>query len=67
MSFQESLKILLLLFTTLQNIFFEQTPLFYFTNVKILKVQCTCISICKRNRNNNNGIKANKPPSNRVD
>ena len=43
MSFQESLKILLLLFTTLQNIFFEQTPLFYFTNVKILKVQCTCI------------------------
>ena len=36
MSFQESLKILLLLFTTLQNIFFEQTPLFYFTNVKII-------------------------------
>lgn len=51
-----------------QNIFSEQTPLFYFINVKILKVQCTGINAkgtvyqCKRN-----GIKINRPPSNRVD
>lgn len=44
MSFQENLKMLLLLFETLQNIFSEQTPLFYFTNVKILKAQCTSIN-----------------------